>query len=208
MSLINQMLKDLEHRRSQDQGSEGVIPGVRRYSVATRQRSPWFVILSIVILGLVLIVNFLLWERYSNTPVIQAAPEVKSVKPTQDTLAEERVSRLEKQPVAKKEPVPVVHPVKKIKPTKEVVKEQDPVPVVVNKEQKRSIKNNRQSDVITTAGSERVKKVSRPLNPKQQSEVLYQKGYGLLAAGRSHEGEQALREALTLIPSISKHAKC
>ena len=79
MSLINQMLKDLEHRRSQDLETESsIIPGIKRYSVARHHKNtPWVILLASVSLVLIVVISWLLWDKMIQPEqVVSAEDEV------------------------------------------------------------------------------------------------------------------------------------
>lgn len=211
MSLINQMLKDLEKRRADSVSSpDGSLKGVNRYSVA-RRRPPYLVYaLSAALLLLVAAVGVLGWF-YLNTPQPgragappiatapapavetaplpqadsrQPAPPAESV--TSGSAEDGRDSTGEKaasQTVAPAQNKPVAKP----KPASEP--EPEPASPRVERPSART-------GSATDESSQQVTKRSRPLSDEQRAELVYKKGYQLLGREQSEAGERHLREAL------------
>jgi MSHA biogenesis protein MshN len=193
MSLINQMLKDLEKRRAgEPDATAAPLRGVSNYVVA-RSKPNWLLYLAgLLILLLLATVGWLGWERYQAAPVpaptasaeppavtagaSQGAdePGVKQSGPPAEPAAGSRQSR--KVPAA-----PVKSP-----------PHRSPVPVAVPEPD--------------TAPASPVIKRSRPQSKTQRAEAAYQRGYQQLAAGRQDLAEQSLREALQLAPG-HEHAR-
>lgn len=204
MSLINQMLKDLEHRRSQDVegGGAAIMPGIKQYSVARRRRSPWIIVLSSVSAVLVLVISWLLWDKMSQPEVIAASEEPVSVNQVQEPSIV-KTTTVKSEPVVVKTPVTQKSPGNKTSPESAPVvkKVSKPEPVV----KKKVVKTINADDAeVDTAPAGTVKKITRSLEPGQQAEVYYKKGHSLLSRGQSIAGEQSLRKALATYP---KHIK-
>ncbi|MDY6978357.1 MAG: tetratricopeptide repeat protein [Pseudomonadota bacterium] len=209
MSLINQMLKDLEKRRADSVSSpDGSLKGVNRYSVA-RRRPPYLVYaLSAALVLLVAVVGVLGWF-YLNTPQPggtsappiatapavetaplpqadsrQPAPPAESV--TSGSAEDGRDSTGEKtasQTVASAQNKAVAKP----KPASE------PEPESTSRRVERQ---STQTATATDESSQQVTKRSRPLSDEQRAELAYKKGYQLLGRDQNEAGERHLREAL------------
>lgn len=186
MSLINDMLKDLEKRRSRDlETSESLSKNITWETRSNQKSFNWITLFVVLVLVTLLgAISYLLWERTS----------VKST----DFLANKKVTMVAKEEKPKK--IIVRKEVqKKVKKAinKEVLEENDfseELAEPVNVEAEAAIDD---LPVI------KLEKKNHPLNSKQLAEIAYQKGYQLLNQGRMHQGKQFLREALSLyIPHI------
>ncbi len=178
MSLINEMLKDLEKRRSRDlETSESLSQNITWETRPNQKSFNWITLSIIVILiGLISVISYLLWERNSFS--------------SQDSASEKKqVVAVKKKKVKK----PVV---------KRKVKEKIKAPIkqaIVEEDIFESVDVEEVDDVAPL----KLKKKHHPLNNKQLAEIAYNKGYKLLQQGRMHQGKQFLREALSLyIPHI------
>ena len=172
MSLINQMLKDLEKRRSRDLETSDSLRNNITWETRPNQNSfnwPTFLII-ILLLVLASVTGYLLWERISQPEqaiaIIKKSTPVKNIKP-----------------VAKKKVIK--EKVKKIVIADNNV-EEDVVDDAVNTEE------------FDDAVPFKVEKKHRPLNSKQLAEIAYKKGYRFLQQGRMRQGKEHLREALSL----------
>ncbi len=209
MSLINQMLKDLEKRRADSVTSpDGSLKGVNRYSVARRRPSYLVYALSAALVLLVAVVGVLGWF-YLNTPQPtgtgappiamapavetgplpqvnsgQPAPPAESV--TSDSVTAERDSTEEQIASQTVAPAPS-QTAAKPKPASEP----DPEPA-----SRRVERESTQTATATDESSQQVTKRNRPLSDEQRAELAYKQGYQLLGREQSEAGERHLREAL------------
>jgi tetratricopeptide (TPR) repeat protein len=186
MSLINDMLKDLEKRRSRDlETSESLSKNITWETRSNQKTFNWMMLFAVLALATLLgAISYLLWERTS----------LKSA----DSLGDKKVAIVSK----------------KQNPNKEIVRKE--VPKKVKKAIKvEAVEENNYSDEIAEPVNVeadaaiddlpiiKVEKTNHPLNNKQLAEIAYQKGFKLLSQGRMHQGKQFLREALSLyIPHI------
>ena len=178
MSLINEMLKDLEKRRSRDlETSSSLNENITWETRPNQKRFNWIATLSIVILlGLTSVIGYLLWERNKAT--------------SSSTVAEKKQIIVEKKIKIKKPTAKKVVKEKIKKPIEKPVAEED-ISEAIDVEE------------IEDLAPIKVKKKNHPLNNKQLAEIAYSKGYKLLQQGRMHQGKQFLREALSLyVPHI------
>ena len=180
MSLINDMLKDLEKRRSRDlETSSSLSQNITWETRPTQKKFNWIAFLIVLVLvGLVSAIGYLLFERNRITP--------------QSSIAEKK-----QVVVAKKKQVK--------KPTvKKKIKAAVKKPVITESS---SVENEYSEAVdveeIDSSTPVKLKKTHRPLNNKQLSEIAYKKGYEYLQQGRMRQGKEHLREALSLyLPHI------
>ena len=177
MSLINQMLKDLEKRRSRDLETSASLRNNITWETRPNQESfNWNTFLIIILLvALASVTGYLLWERVSqpqSAVVVAKKPaSVKNIKP-----------------ITKKKPLK-----KKIKKT--IIADNDIEEDVVD-----DAVNTEEFDESVPLN---IEKKHRPLNSKQLAEISYKKGYRFLQQGRMRQGKEHLREALSLyIPHI------
>lgn len=182
MSLINQMLKDLEKRRSRDLETSSTLSQNITWESRPNKKTFNWLSLSIIftLAGLLMVIGYLLWERASQNTVISSA-EKKIVVVKQKAKVKKVV--VKKQPVRKK------------------VKEE--VIVKNNSEEVIDVDDSVDVEELDNAPPLKLKKTHRPLNSKQLAEIAYKKGYKFLQQGRMHQGKESLRNALSLyIPHI------
>ncbi|MFK5914181.1 MAG: hypothetical protein QM484_07385 [Woeseiaceae bacterium] len=194
MSLINDMLKDLEKRSSRDlETSDSLSNNITWETKRNQKTFNWFGFSVIVIIFLLLcVVGYLLWERMTLSEVAATesyAPKIVQVTtPTKKPLTQTKPIVIKKKSINKKV-------VKKV-----IVKE--PVEENINLDSE-EFNYSESVDVDDNSPSIALKKTRRPLNTKQLAEVEYNKGYAFLQKGRLREGKERLHEALALyIPHI------
>lgn len=179
MSLINDMLKDLEKRRSRDLETSSSLSQNITWETRPKQTNfnwlTFFII--ILVIGLISVVGYLLWER--------------NVLGTQPSLTQKKsvvVAKKKKpnKPIVKKKAKAIVE-----KPIKAAIVEESEYSEAIDVEE------------VDTSTPTKLKKTHRPLNSKQLAEIAYNKGYEYLQQGRMRQGKEHLREALSLyIPHI------
>ena len=182
MSLINQMLKDLEKRRSRDlETSSALSQNITWESRPNRKTFNWLSLSIIFTLAALLaVIGYLLWERTSQNTVVSSA-EKKNVVVNQNVKIKKVV--VKKQSIRKK------------------VKEE--IIVKNNSEEVIDVDDSVDVEELDSAPPLKLKKTHRPLNSKQLAEIAYKKGYKFLQQGRMHQGKESLRKALSLyIPHI------
>ena len=181
MSLINEMLKDLEKRRSRDlETSESLSQNITWETRPRQKTFNWltFVVIFTLIV-LMAVIAYLLWDRADRNNQVIIVEKQQTVKPV-------------KKVVKKKNKV--IKKAKLIKP-----KKAKPVIAELAADEEEAV----DVDEIDNSPVVKVKKTHRPLNNKQLAEIAYQKGYQLLQKGRLRQGKDALREALSLyLPHI------
>lgn len=185
MSLINQMLKDLEKRRSRDlETSSSLNQNITWESRPKTKAFNWPGLLVVIILAvLLMVIAYLLWERGS-----QKSAAVVAEKKTVIIKEKDEVKNV---PVIKQ---PVLRKVKKKK-----IQEK----VIVKNDFSESVDEAVDIEEVDDSELLKIKKTHRPLNSKQLAEVAYKKGYKFLQQGRTHQGKEFLRKALSLyIPHI------
>ena len=187
MSLINQMLKDLEKRRSRDlETSESLSDNITwETRPASRNFNFQMVALISILLALVLVIAYLFWERSEFKDELLTAANKKTVvvKNSKKTHVKAR-----KQNVIKKTSVKEKTRIK----TKDNTASNQVYAEVLETE-----------NIIDTEEFEndtpiKLNKKHRPLNYKQQAEIEYKKGYLALQQGRMRQGKERLRESLSL----------
>ena len=182
MSLINQMLKDLEKRRSRDLETSSTLSQNITWESRPNKKTFNWLSLSIIftLAALLAVIGYLLWERTSQNTVVSSA-EKKIV------VANQKVKI--KKVVVKKQPIR-----KKVK--QEII-------VKNNSEEVIDVDDSVDIEEDDNAPPLKLKKTHRPLNSKQLAELEYKKGYKFLQQGRMHQGKESLRNALSLyIPHI------
>lgn len=120
MSLINQMLKDLESRRNPELPTGGVLSGNRQTNTNAGMR-PLTLILAMLVLILALGLAYLLWKQKARPDVATAMPAAALPAPTPDSGP--KVATATQQSVVKQPPATVITPrqpplVAKVQPLK------------------------------------------------------------------------------------------
>lgn len=184
MSLINQMLKDLEKRRSRDLETSSTLGPNITWETRPNQKSFNWLAASIVFTLVLLlgVISYLLWERTSagsQASMVSKAVSVKKIKNKKPPIVKKKTKRVIKQAVVKN--------------------------TIAQSDHSAAIDYEKTIDVdeIDDAPEVKLKKKHRPLNNKQLAEIAYTKGYKFLQQGRMHQGKEYLRKALSLyIPHI------
>lgn len=192
MSLINQMLKDLESRRASGDLAQRAIDGMGAAGRKRQKQNLLLLALVVVIAVLASVSAYLLWQERqvpvqpvttvaakpapapSAPPALPAAPEEKAVAPLVQKSAPANS-------VVRETPAGITRPEMEDEPADEerVVVEQ---PVVVPRK----------------TPQPQIKKTLRPQSSEKLAEQQYQQGYGLLQSGDRKGAEEAWREALRI----------
>ena len=228
MSLINQMLKDLEARRSRDlETSESLSDNISWETKPKRKPFNWLVFVVVFILFFLLAVfAYLLWERTTSVAadknlINQQVAEIERIKnATEIKLAEikaqEKIREKERAREAKKlkllEEENARAREKEKAERKALLQEKKRIEEKAQRLAKLKLAEENKANVVTDSKASpeidnspvvNLKKKHRPLNNKQLAEIAYNKGYKLLQRGSMHKGKEYLREALSLyIPHI------
>lgn len=202
MSLINQMLKDLEKRRANElEVNNGALQSVNRY-VATGSGGQSGLLLGIVIslvIVLSILVGYLLWDKHFN---LASEGDLTS---STTTIAPKVVKK------SKKKQVDSHQQVKKVKPAKTVKAVKKPI-VPAQAKSRNQIGNPASVNVAQAdddsladqSGSDVVIKQNRGLTATQQAGVLYKKAYTNFQAGQTSLAEDQLRQSLQLNARYSR----
>lgn len=206
MSLINQMLKDLENRRAEAvESPDSPLKGVNRYNVA-RRGSPYLLYaLGGLLLVLVALVGFLGWaylnppEPGASTPPVAAAmpapAEAPQTPPASDTPPVQT-------PLVKAEPEPRPEPRPESKSESKPEPEPEPDEVTARAPASSEPVKQKAEETATSATQSGqddgpVSKRDRPMSDEQRAELAYKKGYQRVSRDQREAGERYLREALT-----------
>ena len=201
MSLINQMLKDLEKRRADSvASSDSPLKGVNRYSVAS-QRPPYLIYL--LVTGLVLLAalaGFLGWA-YLNQSQSQAAAQPPAASQSAPAVATVQPSQTEPARPAEPRPAPRTEsraqaPVAEPEPQQSAPRASQSA-TAGRAEQPKPVSPPEEAE---PTGDSKISKRVRPLSGEQQAELAYKKGYQLLSRGQQEGGEKQLRLALQAFP--------
>lgn len=207
MSLINQMLQDLEQRRSQ--GAERGLPaGVRAIAPrGSERRNGWWLATLVVLLGIIVVLVWLLQRRPSpvpvnppvavQTPVAPAAALASPPNSASTTLVE--TPAVPKPAMSKKIDLPPANQAK--------ASERLPEAVVPASTSKRNIKSGETTDAVPSNIDSAGKKAEpvgaapvKQISPQQQAEYSYQKAVALLQQGRVAEAQESLGESIRVAP--------
>ncbi len=214
MSLINQVLKDLEQRREKPVSSvDGSIVTMPRYIVSRRGDSFVVYVFGAVLIILSLLVGFLVWDRQAQGSPSPAVKVVEIPAPVSVPAAASAVSDRPKNSLAKASVVSVAPPAS-LPPA--VVKRKRPKTTGrVNKPEKSrkislkrpprpaagsEVKRQREGE----AGRGSIEKQRLPLTKKQVTDRAFQQGYAALRKDRVPQAEKFFRKALASSPGHIK----
>lgn len=189
MSLINQMLKDLEKRRSRDLETSESLSNNITWETRPNQKPFNWLIFSIIftLAALLSVISYLLWERTTQNTQFAVTEKSKTV-PVKKQKAKKVAARKKVKPKIKKQKA------KKVKT--EVIADNSFIDEV-------DVDDAIDIEEIDDSAPIQLKKKHRPLNSKQLAEIAYKKGYQFLQKGQMRQGKEYLREALSLyIPHI------
>ena len=187
MSLINQMLKDLEKRRSRDLETSDSLRNNITWETRPASKRFNFQILAVIIILLALftIIAYLFWERSTYKDEIINVDNKKI-----NTIKKQQYAQIKNKPLVTKSVVKTTPP-KELKVTKNIAMRQAYAEVA-------DADNTVDTEEIENEKPLKIKKKHRPLNDEQLAELQYKKGYQSLQQGRMRQGKEQLREALLL----------
>jgi len=215
MSLINQMLKDLEQRRANDlQVNNGTLQSVNRY-IANNANGQSSLLLGAVISLIVLVsilLGYLLWEKFSEGISSEPVSLTSLSTVQQPKLSSAKV--LSKAPLKKQitsAKAKANQPKAKIRAAKKHTTAQGiatatlarQTPTKLNASEPVAMEQ-REAIGSDPNGSDRVVKQNRALTKKQQAGVLYQKAYKNLQTGQINLAEEQLRNSININPGYSR----
>lgn len=199
MSLINQMLRDLEARRAAErrQQSGGLFSGLAS-GTSTTKGTRWLPRLFAVLITLLLVlVAFLAWQRF-----MVPTPSVATVQTPSPAKAEQALDTPTAHPQpALTLPTTVESPVQTtLTPPVETQPAREPAPPapVTPTPAKPIVARSQSLEPALTGESGRIEKHLRPLSLSQQAEKAFQQGINRLREGNTASAESSLREALRL----------
>ncbi len=212
MSLINQVLKDLEQRRENPTSSvDGSIVTMPRYIVTRRGDSFVVYVFGAVLIILSLLVGFLVWDRQAHGSPSPAVKVVEISAPVSVPAASLAVPGRPKNSVAKTSVVSVASPApavagKKTLQTREWRNKPEKPPI------KMSVKMPAPPAPVSEVKMQRereaergsVEKQQRPLTKKQLTDQAFQQGYAALRKDQVQQAETFFRKALASTPGHIK----
>lgn len=219
MSLVNQMLKDLESRRAPEMGGEAVlrdlvvgsVPSVRRRASLTL-----LIVGGLIVAGAVAAAGY--WYTHRPDDGLAAAASVAAVpeRPVEPLGAPKPAVAIPPEPAVGAAPAkPAPHPettarTKHPEPTPATAAEtQQVAPVAAVKPAKKAsaVKPTPARSVApvapkptTVAAAPVMERVERPQSPREKARAAYLRGSDWVKRGRLSEAETALRRALELDP--------
>ena len=232
MSLINQMLKDLEARRSRDlETSESLNSDISWETTRSIKPISWLTVFIVFTLAIIFVATgYLLWERTSTDNlelaeikkanekvVIQLAEAKVKMQENAKSIAREKAyAQAQVEALRKAQAKALAAALKKqeeIKKEKAVAlaKQEATENIQLTQSEKPEPKNTadsiarqkRYNDELDKTSPVTLKKKHHPLNSKQLAEIAYNKGYKYLQQGNMYQGKEYLRKALSLyIPHI------
>ena len=201
MSLINQMLKDLEKRRSSDLETSPTLN--RNINWETRPNSSSFewgkALIILVVLLLLGVIAFLVWERSGYQQKIVETSKVTTVvaKSSQTSSAKPVTRQVNNAPQKK-------------------VKQEVKAPQTLRNEVEEVVSSRAYTEAVETEGAintdmlendiapAKINKKVREPSKEQQAEIVYQEAYRYLQKNNPSMGKQKLLSALEMYPSHIK----
>lgn len=209
MSLINQMLNDLEKRRANElEVKNGALQSVNRY-VASNTGGQSALVLGVII-GLVvllsILVGYLLWDKFSNhnandtmpSSVAVVPPAAKQI-PKKQIASGNRQQKIQVQHEIKSSSIQTPPSRSKTTSTKRNKTSSSAKKVVSNKNKVKSALSGMEEEA-----SDNIYKQNRSLTRTQQAAQFYQKAYANLKAGQVKLAEEQLRQSLIMDASFSR----
>lgn len=185
MSLINQVLKDID-KREKDQQPPG--RSTSRYESAKRPLPAWvFMLLGILGTVFVLFLILALWRGFSVSNVVENTTEEHVVHDTLEPVEPTLENEAPIEPTVNK-PVAAVIPQAVIEPPRIVATEPTP-----------EIKKEPEAQALAAQPGQMTMQPSRT-SPRQLAERRFQQAMADLQAGRTQQGAQRLQEALLIAP--------
>lgn len=208
MSLINDMLRDLEARRATEQRvPAGLLHATGHAAPARSPRRLLLIALTLTLLLLAAAVAWLAWQRYSTpAPAVAVAPAIAPVPalpptstPAPDPVADGSAPAVTETPApAAVEPPPMAAPAPDVAPVASVAAATPPpeaAPPVVIRPAAEPVPRPAARPASAPVA---VEKTVRPPTPQLQAETEYQRGVNALRGGNQAAAETALRTALRL----------
>lgn len=208
MSLINDMLRDLEARRATEQRvPAGLLHATGHAAPARSPRRLLLIALTLTLLLLAAAVAWLAWQRYSTpAPAVAVAPTIAPVPalpptstPAPDPVADGSAPAVTETPApAAVEPPPMAAPAPDVAPVASVAVTTPPpeaAPPVVIRPAAEPVPRPAARPASAPVA---VEKTVRPPTPQLQAETEYQRGVNALRGGNQAAAETALRTALRL----------
>lgn len=208
MSLINDMLRDLEARRATEQRvPAGLLHATGHAAPAHSPRRLLLIALTLTLLLLAAAVAWLAWQRYSTpAPAVAVAPAIAPVPalpptstPAPDPVADGSAPAVTETPApAAVEPPPMAAPAPEVAPVASVAAATPPpevAPPVVIRPAAEPVPRPAARPASAPVA---VEKTVRPPTPQLQAETEYQRGVNALRGGNQAAAETALRTALRL----------
>lgn len=208
MSLINDMLRDLEARRATEQRvPAGLLHATGHAAPARSPRRLLLIALTLTLLLLAAAVAWLAWQRYSTpAPAVAVAPAIAPVPalpptstPAPDPVADGSAPAVTETPApAAVEPPPMAAPAPEVAPVASVAAATPPpeaAPPVVIRPAAEPVPRPAARPASAPVA---VEKTVRPPTPQLQAETEYQRGVNALRGGNQAAAETALRTALRL----------
>lgn len=208
MSLINDMLRDLEARRATEQRvPAGLLHATGHAAPARSPRRLLLIALTLTLLLLAAAVAWLTWQRYSTpAPAVAVAPAIAPVPalpptstPAPDPVADGSAPAVTETPApAAVEPPPMAAPAPDVAPVASVAVATPPpeaAPPVVIRPAAEPVPRPAARPASAPVA---VEKTVRPPTPQLQAETEYQRGVNALRGGNQAAAETALRTALRL----------
>lgn len=207
MSLINQMLRDLDRRQDRAEGSGAVPPAYRMAKLP--RRSPWPILAFVASIPLAGLVGWLAWEQFVTGAPVAAPARVASVPAITPSPKPAPAAVSAKSPAPAK---PAKHATSSARhPARAPVPEAEPAhrQVAASEAPPQSLPETNETETASPPAEDAgapgsVRKSPRPVTPMQRAEEHYRRAYTLLTQGREAQGEAALRKALVVAPGHEK----
>jgi len=209
MSLINQVLKDLDERRSVEYSEHKTeLDDLHFAHTPPRKSKTWPLLLGSIILVVLIMTGFAafyFYEQVTNNPYVAEVSRDVKTKAAQPVVAQAPPVVVNEPVVSETVKAPEVNPVvtrqveritSKSKATVQAAQKQKPEAVATVAATSDAIQPSEQEQVDDTPV--KFTKSTVPLRAEQKAELAYQTGYDHLKAQRHRQAEQSLRRALAM----------
>lgn len=198
MSLINQMLKDLESRRGSGDLAQRAVEGMGAAARKQRKQNALLLSLIVVIVVLASISAYFLWQERQTTTVPLAEANPVAPKPVQRVA--EKPATEAAAPTVTSQPRSSARPLEQKRSSRAASVIETPAGMTVPEIEEEEIAQDQfmEEEPPVQAVPERIKKRLRPQSSEQLAEKQYQQGYALLQRGDRKGAADAWRAALRI----------
>lgn len=196
MSLINQVLRDLDARRDEPAQSDQM--ALQGLGLAAGPGKDWrrLAVYVALVVG-VAVLGLMAWQWQLKRASLEATPEIHLPLPEPVEPVRSRPATTPADPEARSKQQLTTEPTSTVKPAAA-----QPQPVVVEaaatvqKESQSKPETVQKTNITAEAPAPKIRKKLRPLTPEQKAELRYQQAVNMIRSGDARGAEQTLRATL------------